>query len=87
MKIEMEDSLTTGFSGFNKSNAVSYLIDSRGRNTAALYTYDMATKKSALLAEDPRSDLYGIMIHPKEKTLQAVAFYYDRVAWKVLDPA
>ncbi|HPS91344.1 MAG TPA: S9 family peptidase [Methanothrix sp.] len=87
MKIEMEDSLTTGFSGFNKSNAVTYLIDSRGRNTAALYAYDMETKKSALLAEDPRSDLYGIMIHPKEKTLQAVAFFYDRVAWKVLDPA
>jgi dipeptidyl aminopeptidase/acylaminoacyl peptidase len=87
MKVEMEDTLTTGFSGFNKSNAVSYLIDSRGRNTAALYAYDMATKKSTLLAEDPRSDLYGIMTHPTEKTLQAVAFYYDRVAWKVLDPA
>jgi dipeptidyl aminopeptidase/acylaminoacyl peptidase len=87
IKIEMEDTLTTGFSGFNKSNAASYLIDSRGRNTAALYVYDMATKKSTLLAEDPKSDLYGIMIHPTEKTLQAAAFYYDRVAWKVLDPA
>jgi dipeptidyl aminopeptidase/acylaminoacyl peptidase len=87
IKIDMEDTLTTGFSGFNKSNAVSYLIDSRGRNTAALYAYDMATKKSTLLAEDPRSDLYGIMTHPTEKTLQAVAFYYDRVAWKVMDPA
>jgi len=87
IKIDMEDTLTTGFSGFNKSNSVSYLIDSRGRNTAALYAYDMATKKSTLLAEDPKSDLYGIMTHPTEKTLQAVAFYYDRVAWKVLDPA
>lgn len=87
IKIDIEDTLTTGFSGFNKSNAVSYLIDSRGRNTAALYAYDMATKKSTLLAEDPKSDLYGIMTHPTEKTLQAVAFYYDRVAWKVLDPA
>ena len=87
MKVEMEDALTTGFSGFNKSNAVSYLIDSRGRNTAALYAYDMVTKKRVLLAEDPRSDLYSIMIHPLEKTLQAVLFFYDRVTWKVLDPA
>ena len=29
LKIEMEDALTTGFSGFNKSNDLIYLIDSR----------------------------------------------------------
>ena len=37
IRIEMEDALTTGFSGFNKINDQIYLIDSRGRNTAALY--------------------------------------------------
>jgi dipeptidyl aminopeptidase/acylaminoacyl peptidase len=87
MKIEMEDTLTTGFSGFNKSNNFSYLIDSRGRNTAALYAFDMHKNESSLIAEDPKSDLYGIMTHPTEKTVQAVAFYYDRVAWKILDPS
>jgi dipeptidyl aminopeptidase/acylaminoacyl peptidase len=87
MKIEMEDTLTTGFSGFNKSNNFSYLVDSRGRNTAALYAFNMHTNKSSLIAEDPKSDLYGIMTHPTEKTVQAVAFYYDRVAWKILDPS
>ncbi len=87
LKIEMEDALTTDFSGFNKSYEVSYLIDSRGRNTAALYAFDMHTRESSLLAEDPKSDLYGTMSHPTEKTVQAVAFYYDRVAWKILDPS
>ena len=28
-----------------------------------------------------------MMIHPTEKNVQAVAFYYDRLHWKVIDPA
>ncbi|MHB8120215.1 MAG: S9 family peptidase [Methanothrix sp.] len=87
LKIEMEDALTTGFSGFNKSNDLIYLIDSRGRNTAALYALNLHTKESSFLAEDPKSDLSGLMIHPTEKNVQAVAFYYDRIQWKILDPS
>jgi dipeptidyl aminopeptidase/acylaminoacyl peptidase len=87
MKIGMEDALTTGFSGFNKSNDLIYLIDSRDRDTAALYALDLHTKDSTFLAEDPKSDLNGMMIHPTEKNVQAVAFYYDRLSWTVLDPA
>jgi dipeptidyl aminopeptidase/acylaminoacyl peptidase len=87
MKIDMEDTLTTGFSGFNKSNDQIYLIDSRGRNTAALYALDLNTKKSTFLAEDPKSDLTGMMVHPTEKNVQAVAFYYDRINWTIMDPA
>jgi hypothetical protein len=79
LKIEMEDTLTTGFAGFNKSNDLIYLIDSRGRNTAALYALNLHTNESTFLAEDPKSDLNGMMIHPTEKNVQAVAFYYDRV--------
>ncbi|MDD1749977.1 MAG: S9 family peptidase [Methanothrix sp.] len=86
LKIEMEDALTTGFSGFNKSNDLLYLIDSRSRNTAALYALNLQTNESSFLAEDPKSDLTGMMIHPTEKNVQAVAFYYDRIAWKILDP-
>jgi len=46
MKIDMEDTLTR-FAGFNKSNDLIYLIDSRGRNTAALYALDLNTKERA----------------------------------------
>ena len=87
MKIDMEDTLTTGFAGFNKSNDQIYLIDSRGRNTAALYALDLNTKESTFLAEDPKSDLTGMMVHPTEKNVQAVAFYYDRINWTIMDPA
>ncbi len=87
MKIDMEDSLTTRFAGFNKTNEVMYLADSRDRNTAALFTLDLKTGKKVFVAEDSKSDFSGSMNHPTEKNLQAVAFYYDRLRWKVIDPS
>lgn len=85
MKIGMEDALTTGFAGFDKSNDCIYFIDSRGRDTAALYQLDLQTGKSTLLAEDPKSDLSGLMVHPTERNLQAVAFCYQRIEWRIHD--
>jgi dipeptidyl aminopeptidase/acylaminoacyl peptidase len=63
------------------------MIDSRGRNTAAMTTLDLATGAAAILAEDPRADVAGALVHPTEETIQAVSFTYARTEWKVLDPA
>ncbi len=87
LKVDMEDALSTGFFGFDKTLDLIYFVDSRGRNTAALYTLNLSTGERSLLAEDPRSDFSGLMTHPTEKNVQAVAFYYDRIRWTVLDPA
>ncbi|VVB70986.1 Acylamino-acid-releasing enzyme [uncultured archaeon] len=87
MKIDMEDTLSTGFSGFNKTNEVAYLADSRGRDTAALYTLNLKTGEKSLVAEDAKSDFNGAMYHPTEKNVQAVAFYYDKLQWKIIDPS
>jgi dipeptidyl aminopeptidase/acylaminoacyl peptidase len=48
---------------------------------------DLETGESTLLAEDPRTDIEKVMIHPTEKTVQAAASTYERVHWQVLDPA
>ncbi len=87
LDIGMADSLTTYTSGFDKSGQVLYLVDSRGRNTAALVTLDLATGEQRLIAEDPKADLSGIMRHPTEKTVEAVAFTYERKHWQVFDSA
>jgi dipeptidyl aminopeptidase/acylaminoacyl peptidase len=79
--------MTTSPAGFDKTGGKLYLIDIRGRNTAALTTLDLATSKQTLLAEDPRADLSGALTHPTEKTVQAVSFTHARTEWKVLDPA
>lgn len=85
VKIPMEDTLTTNPVGFDKSGQVLYLIDSRGRDTGAFTTYDLKTKKQTVIAEDPRTDIGGAMLHPTEKTVQAVSFTYDRTRWQFLD--
>lgn len=83
--VGMEDVLTTYPVGFDKSERVLYMADSRGRNTAALVAWDMESGQTTLLAENPLVDLDDVMIHPTEKRVQAVAFTYERKHWQVLD--
>ena len=88
LRIEKEDTMSARFVGFNKTNDVAYFVDSRGRNTAALYLLDLDTGERSLVAEDEKSDFGGALVHPTEKNLQAVAFYYDRLReYEVVDPA
>jgi dipeptidyl aminopeptidase/acylaminoacyl peptidase len=87
LKIGFEDAMTTSLAGFDKSGDVLYLVDSRHRNTGALFSMDLNTGQTTLVAEDPRVDIGGVMAHPTEKNVQAVSFTYDRTEWKVLDEA
>jgi dipeptidyl aminopeptidase/acylaminoacyl peptidase len=83
--IPFEDADTTGVVGFAPGGKVAYLSDSRGRDTAALVSLDLASKKSKVLAEDAKADAGGVIVHPTRHTVQAVAFNYLRRTWKVLD--
>jgi len=87
IKIGPLDAMTTSPAGFDKTGQKLYFIDSRERNTAALTTIDLGTGKQTLLAQDPRADIGGALVHPTEKTIQAVSFTYERTEWKVLDEA
>jgi dipeptidyl aminopeptidase/acylaminoacyl peptidase len=62
-----------------------YMRDSRGRNTAALVSIDLATRRSTVIAEDPRADVSSAIVDPVRGTLQAVGFEYQKPSWKVLD--
>jgi len=84
--IPMEDTLTSGHVGFDKSGTVEYRTDSRDRDTAALVAVDLETETETVLAQDDRVDVGGVMTHPTEKHPQAVAFTYERRRWEVLDP-
>ncbi len=85
MKVPMEDSLTTDIVGFDKTGNLAYILDSRGRNTAALYSMDPATGQETLLAENPDADLSDVLVKPSDETVQAVAFTYERKEWQLLD--
>lgn len=84
-KIPMEDMMTTWPITFNKSGELLYMIDSRGRNTAALTSVNLKSGEKSVIFEDPRADLSNIMIHPTERTIEAAASNYTRVEWTILD--
>jgi dipeptidyl aminopeptidase/acylaminoacyl peptidase len=85
LKINYEDSATTYPIGFDKTGDILYMSESRGRNTAAIESLNLATNTSKVLAVDPKADAGMIMVHPTEMTIQAVDFNYYRHNWKVLD--
>ncbi len=84
-KVDFEDTLGSNILGFGKDANTVYLADSKDRDTAALYKLDLSTGKQELLAEDDKADIGGAIIHPTDKTVQAVAFNYEKNDWKVLD--
>ncbi|QOJ00102.1 MAG: S9 family peptidase [Phycisphaeraceae bacterium] len=85
--IGMEDMLTTGFGGFGKTGQTYYMVDSRGRDTGALFTVDLKDGSRRLLAASDKADIGGTLMHPTEKTVQAAAFNHTRTEWQVLDPS
>ena len=84
--------MTTSPIGFDKSGNTLYLLDSRNRDTTALFAVDLtlgdqALEKARLIAEDPRADVDEVLVHPTELTIQAVGVTYSRREWKILDEA
>jgi dipeptidyl aminopeptidase/acylaminoacyl peptidase len=87
VKTGLEDAATTSTVGFDETGRTLYMTDCRGRDTAALFAWDLSSGQRELLAEDPRADPGEFLQHPVTQAVQAVSFNYERVAWKVLDPA
>ncbi len=85
MEIKYEDSTTTGPIRFDNTGNILYMAEGRGRNTAAIESLNLETGEVKVLAEDPRVDPGMMMVHPVEKTIQAVDFNYDRQNWTILD--
>ena len=83
--IPIEDAETTEVKAFAPTGKAVYMVDSRGRDTAALVTMDLAGKKQKLLAEDPKADAAELIVHPTKHHVQAVAFDRLRIRWHVLD--
>ena len=82
----LEDSLTTNPAGYTADGKTLYWIDSRGRNTAALIAQDVASGKSAILAENPRADIGGVLVNPRTGVIEAYSATYLRDEWTAIDP-
>ncbi|WP_116089801.1 S9 family peptidase [Sphingomonas crusticola] len=85
--IGLDDSLTTGPSGFTTDGKTLYWLDSRGRDTAALIAQDVASGRQTIVAQDPRADIDGVLADPKTGVVQAWSVNYLRDDWIASDPA
>lgn len=83
--VPKEDALTTNIVGVDRRGRNLFATDSRGRDTAALVSIDLRSGKKKVLAKNPKADASAVLAHPTKKTIQAVAFEYDRTEWTVLD--
>ena len=82
----MEDSLTTNPAGYTNDGSILYWLDSRGRNTAALYAEDVATGERTLIAENDKADIGGTIRDPKTGVIEAYSAEYLTTEWTAIDP-
>jgi dipeptidyl aminopeptidase/acylaminoacyl peptidase len=83
--VDPGNALTVRPVDFDKAGGILYLEDSRNRDVSALFAVDTKTGAATLVAENAKTDLGQVLIHPLNKTVEAVLFDYDRPTWKVVD--
>ena len=72
---------------FSRDGKTLYLRGSHDANASRLIGRDLVTGRETVLAEDPQYDVGGVMMHPTERTVQAVSFNRERLEWQVIDPS
>jgi dipeptidyl aminopeptidase/acylaminoacyl peptidase len=70
---------------FSADGNTLYLIDSRGRDKAALFALDMTTRETRLLAADDEADIVQLVLDDQRRPIAARA-NRDRSRWYVVDP-
>ncbi len=86
LRLAPEDE-SSGVMGFTRDNRSLYLLSSAGRDTLALVRRDLASGKETVLASDPQADVADLILHPRTREVEAVAFNREKVRWQVLDRA
>ncbi len=85
--IDMEDGLTTSIVGFDATGQQVYMVDSRGRNTAAFTRTRLPDGDPQVVSSHDKADVADVLLHPTAKTIQAVAANHLRKSWTFLDQA
>lgn len=70
-EVGLEDAQTTSPLAFTVDGKTLYWNDSRGRNTSALLAQDVASGKSTVVAQDPRTDIADALYDTRTGRVQA----------------
>jgi dipeptidyl aminopeptidase/acylaminoacyl peptidase len=81
IEIPAEDIYTTSVVGFGADNKTFYMLDSRGRNFAALTRVNLASGESNDLILMENADISDVLIHPQTHEVIAVATNTHQQKW------
>jgi len=76
-EVPADDTLTTGILGFDEDNQGIYMLDSRGRNTAALVHINLADMTSETIAESDEVDITSVIMDPR--SYKPIAYAEDLI--------
>jgi dipeptidyl aminopeptidase/acylaminoacyl peptidase len=87
LKVPIGDIDQTQAIAFSADGKTLYMLDSRGRDKAALFGLDMATRHDSLLAADDEADIVQVDFDFVRRQPLAARADRDRVRWHAVDPA
>ena len=85
--VPISDIDATRMIDFSDDGKTLYMLDSRGRDKAALVAVDMATRQSEVLAADDEADIVTVHFESKTRRPLAALAIKDRARWHALDPS
>ena len=71
--------------GLSPDGKTFTMSGSHNGEVGALIALDLATGSETVMASDAKYDVEDAFVHPITRSVQAVAFYKDRLEWQVLD--
>ena len=88
VELPPDDALSSGPLAFNEEGDAFYLLDSRGRDTAALVLIDAESGETRNVIASPEdADVSSVLFHPETNEPLAYAIERERVDWTALDRA
>lgn len=85
LDVPSEDFLTTNPVGFDKAGERVFMVDSRGRDKAALTVLDLSSGELTTLAESDQADINDLLFDPQTYEPLAYATNYTKEEWTPLD--
>ncbi len=84
--IPFEDAISTNILGMEAGGRSFLMLDSVGRDRAALVRFDLESGAKTVLGESPRADVSDVWLDPSTRAPEAYAAEYLRREWRALDP-
>lgn len=85
-ELPMEDVVVSQPLGLDETGDILYMLDSRGRDKAALVAFNLQTGESYTLAASNKADISNDLLqHPTKNYPQAISSTHARKKWHFLD--